>query len=548
MTHARTVNGAAVAGAVAFAAVVLAVAAAVLSLLSRAGDTPLAALLADPYVWRVTRFTLLQAGLSALLSVALALPVARALARQQAFPGRGIVMRLLALPLGLPALVAVLGIVAVWGRQGIASDALAALGLSRLDIYGLQGILIAHVFFNLPLAVRMIVTALDGVPVETRRLAAQLGFRPRDQFRLIDWPVLRRVLPGVFMLVFMLCAASFTVVLVLGGGPAATTLEVAIYQALRFDFDPARAVLLALFQIVLCLILQRLVLRLGANEAVGMGLGDPSRRRQSFSPASAAARPLDLAVIWLAAAFVAAPMAAVLVDGLAAPLSRLLSEPIVWRAILTSLAAALCSAALAITITAALLAMQRDTARQRNAPRWRLTVDRLAGALAGITLAVPPVVLGAGWFVMAMPNTGNPAVAAAAIVTANALMALPFTFAILGPALREAAVTQDRLALSLGITGLTRLRLIDLPTLKRPLGLAFALAMAMSIGDLGVIALFGSDTFATLPYLLFQRLGSYRTADAAGLALILTALTLTLVLTAERLAREPNRVSARIAA
>jgi thiamine transport system permease protein len=99
--------------------------------------------------------------------------------------------------------------------------------------------------------------------------------------------------------------------------------------------------------------------------------------------------------------------------------------------------------------------------------------------------------------------------------------------------------------LSLGVTGLARLRLIDLPTLKRPLGLAFALSMAMSIGDLGVIALFGSDAFATLPYLLFQRLGSYRTADVAGLALILTALTLTLILTAERLARDSSTVSAR---
>jgi thiamine transport system permease protein len=63
--------------------------------------------------------------------------------------------------------------------------------------------------------------------------------------------------------------------------------------------------------------------------------------------------------------------------------------------------------------------------------------------------------------------------------------------------------------------------------------------MAMSVGDLGVVALFGSDAFVTLPYLLFQRLGSYRTADAAGLALILSAFTLTLVLAAERLARQP---------
>jgi thiamine transport system permease protein len=171
-----------------------------------------------------------------------------------------------------------------------------------------------------------------------------------------------------------------------------------------------------------------------------------------------------------------------------------------------------------------------------------VALDRSAGALAGVTLAVPPIVLGAGWFVLAMPHTGAPPIAALAIVSANALMALPFCFAILGPAVREAAVTQDRLALSLGVTGLTRLRLIDLPTLRRPLGLAFALAMAMSVGDLGVIALFGSDAFVTLPYLLFQRLGSYRTADAAGLALILAMLTLTLVLSAERLARQsPGR-------
>ena len=43
--------------------------------------------------------------------------------------------------------------------------------------------------------------------------------------------------------------------------------------------------------------------------------------------------------------------------------------------------------------------------------------------------------------------------------------------------------------------------------------------MALSLGDLGVIALFGSDAVQTLPYLLLARMGSYRTADAAGLAL-----------------------------
>ncbi|MFO1089216.1 MAG: thiamine/thiamine pyrophosphate ABC transporter permease [Hyphomicrobiales bacterium] len=528
-------TAAALAGIVALTAVLAPVAAAIAALVWRAQDMPGVPLLSDPYLWSVARFTLLQAGLSALLSVGLAIPLSRALARQQAFPGRGLVMRLFALPLGLPALVAVLGIIEVWGRQGIVNGGMVRLGLDRFDVYGLTGILLAHVFFNLPLAVRMLLASLEAVPPETSRLAAQLGFRPRDTFRLIDWPVLKRALPAVFMLIFMLCAASFTVVLTLGGGPGATTLEVAVYQALRFDFDPARAVLLALFQLVLCLVLQQAVARLGAGTALGMGVARTAARPAAgASPSHGVRAAMDLGLIAIATVFVVTPMLAILLSGLAAPLAKLAQEPLVWRAIATSLATALAAALLAVTVTAALIAAQRDTGRLRAPPRWRRAFDALAGSAASLTLAVPPVVLGAGWFVLTMPNSGEPAIAAGAVIVANALMALPFTFSILRPAVAEAAVAHDRLALGLGITGIDRLRLIDIPALARPMGLALAFAMAMSLGDLGVIALFGSDQFTTLPYLLYQRLGSYRSNDAAGLALILAALTLALVWAAER--------------
>jgi thiamine transport system permease protein len=62
--------------------------------------------------------------------------------------------------------------------------------------------------------------------------------------------------------------------------------------------------------------------------------------------------------------------------------------------------------------------------------------------------------------------------------------------------------------------------------------------MALSLGDLGVIALFGSDAVQTLPYLLLARMGSYRTADAAGLALILGLLCLALMMLADRLGKD----------
>ena len=63
-----------------------------------------------------------------------------------------------------------------------------------------------------------------------------------------------------------LCATSFTLVLIFGGGPAATTLEVAIYQALRFEFDLGRAALLAAVQFTLCAAVTLTTLRLQANK------------------------------------------------------------------------------------------------------------------------------------------------------------------------------------------------------------------------------------------------------------------------------------------
>ena len=71
-----------------------------------------------PADWQALRFTLLQATLSAALSVAFAIPLARALARRS-FPGRGALVALLGAPFILPVIVAVLGLIAVFGQSGI---------------------------------------------------------------------------------------------------------------------------------------------------------------------------------------------------------------------------------------------------------------------------------------------------------------------------------------------------------------------------------------------------------------------------------------------
>lgn len=520
----RDRRGAIVGGAIGLACLCLFVGVAIVSLLSYGGSGLSISPLGDPYIRRVLVFTLWQAGLSTALSILFAIPVARALARQRRFPGRVWVLRLMAIPMGLPVLIGALGLLGLWGRQGMLNKALLGLGLDGpVNIYGLSGILLAHVFFNMPLAVRYLVAGLDRVPNEYWLLSAQLGMRSGSIFRFVEWPVMRRHLPGVAGLIFMLCATSFTLVLVLGGGPASTTVEVAIYQALRFDFDPGRAVSLAVIQIVITAILLSLIAFLPVPEDHGSTTGRTSGRPDARPPA---AKAVDGATIAVATAFVLSPLAMVAAAGMRADLGRLLSEPVFWQATGTSLTIAFFSGLFAVVIGMALVRAQLETGGGGTLAARAFSTA--IGSSSSLVLLVPPVVLGTGWFLVLRSVGVTTSAAPYLVLLINTVMALPFVVRILHPAIEVHRQRTARLSASLGMSGLSKLRLVDWPLLRRALLMALSFAMALSLGDLGAVALFGSDGFMTLPWLLFSRLGSYRTADADGLALLLGIVCLAL--------------------
>ena len=83
--------------------------------------------------------------------------------------------------------------------------------------------------------------------------------------------------------------------------------------------------------------------------------------------------------------------------------------------------------------------------------------------------------------------------------------------------------------------GFTRLRVVELRALKRPLAQALAFACVLSIGDFGVVALFGNEDFHTLPFYLYQQIGSYRSQDGAVTALLLLLLCFLLFSVIEKL-------------
>ncbi len=157
-----------------------------LALWFNAPESDLLALWHDSYLWHVIRFSFWQASLSALLSVLPAIFLARALYRRR-FPGRLALLRLCAMTLILPVLVAVFGILSVYGRQGWLASLFGQLGLEwSFSPYGLQGILLAHVFFqyadgNAPL--------LAGAGKHSRRTASDC--RPARHARRFILPLCR---------------------------------------------------------------------------------------------------------------------------------------------------------------------------------------------------------------------------------------------------------------------------------------------------------------------------------------------------------------------
>ncbi len=443
--------------------------------------------------WAALNFTIWQAFWSATISIALAIPVARALARR-AFWGRSALISIMGAPFILPVIVAILGLLAVFGGNGILNAALAPLGVPKLDIYGAHGVILAHVFFNLPLAVRLILQSWLAIPSERFRVAASLG---APVFWLLEWPMLRRVVPGAFAVIFVICLGSFAVALTLGGGPRATTVELAIYQAFKFDFDLSKAASLAIVQLALGLGAGTIALLLARGDMLGAGFDRVVQRWDGN-------RVLDTIWITLASLFLLAPLVAIFAAGIVG-IADLPSS--IWAAALRSLIIALGAVVLTMGLALPLATKAGE-----------------AASLLGIS--VSGLVLGTGMFLIVQPYVRPSSVALPVTLLVNVLMALPFVLRILRPGVESARADFGRLGQSLGLSGWALWRIVYLPRLRRPMGFGAGLTGALAMGDLGVITLFSRPGEGTLPLAMYQLMGAYRMDAAYGAALLLVALSL----------------------
>ncbi len=478
----------------------------------------------SPYVLHLFKFTLFQATLSTIFSIFFGLVLSWSLSHWRNFPFRGTLISLFSSTLVLPSIVVVLGIITVFGKHGWINQILEKLFDKSLGgyIYGLGGILFAHIYFNASYAGRVFLDIFESIPLKRYKLAKNLGLNIWQRFYYIEFPNIKPYIFGLSLSIFLLCFSSFVIVLILGGSPTYNTLEVAIYEALKYDFDLPLAIKLSFLQIIISTIL---LFFISKNQSI------VKTSTLSYKGVKWIESKKELlyhkVVILLFILIFTTPLLAIITNGFSANFSKLFSQSIFQRAFFISICIAFTSTLFSLIISLILSFAKAKLQLLKKSSLYIFFSKKLIDTSSMLYLMVPSIVLGVGFFLLSQSlNFSIHFIAFLALIFANTILSLAFTFNTLYPKIFLIKSRYDKTINSIGIKPLSKIFYIYLPNLKREIIYSLALSFSFSLGDLSVIALFGDKQIITLPWLLYQKMGSYQNSDAAGIALILMVVVL----------------------
>jgi iron(III) transport system permease protein len=339
------------------------------------------------------------AGLSAALCVVLAFAYAYGLHRT-CMPLRGPFRVVAQLPLLAPSLLPAIGLVYLFGNQGLARGAL--LGAS---IYGRIGVVAGEVFWTFPHALIIVSTALAISDARLHEAAVSLGARPWRIFWTVTLPAARYGLVSAFVVVFTLVITDFGVPKVIGGqlNVMATDVYKQVVGQQNFQMGAVVAMLLlapALAAFVADRVLQRRQAALLSSQAVPYR-PTPSPLVDGAFLAICTAIALALLAIVLTAAF--ASLARLWPYNLTPSLRSYRFDEMDgggWMSFWNSLRMALATAAVGTVVIFTGAWLVERTRRFE-------VVRGLVHLLALLPLAVPGLVLGLG-YVFFFNAPGNP--------------------------------------------------------------------------------------------------------------------------------------------
>jgi thiamine transport system permease protein len=481
----------------------------------------LAQLFTTSYFLEILWFTVWQAVVSTVLTLLLAVPGAYALARFR-FPGQTLVRAVATLPFVLPTVVVAAAFVALVGPAGVINNWLVDLfALDSAPIRLSQTvwiILLAHVFYNYSVALRLLSAYWQNLPPSLTQAAQMLGASPARAFVTVTLPLLRPAIMAAAALVFTFTFTSFGVIVVLGG-PRFATLEVEIYRQAINLFNLPVAAALSLWQILFTFILMAFYTRTQARVNQPLRLG--ARRTIERPPRTAREK---LFVYGNAAAIlvlIGAPLLALItrsLRGVGGPTLAYYRALFTNRedslffvppaeAIVNSLAIAVAATLLAVSlgvITAQLLTSWERPAA--GAPR-RVALARLLDPLLMLPLATSAVTLGLGYLIALGRPPLNLRASVVLLPIAHAVVAAPFVLRSVLPGFRAILPSLREAAAMLGAGEWRVWREVDWPLIRRPLLVGALFAFTISLGEFGATVFLVRPETPTMPIAIYRFLG-----------------------------------------
>lgn len=492
--------------------------------------------------FRVLLFTFYQATLSTLLTLFLGLPSAYLFARYD-FRGKSLLRALTAVPFMLPTVVVAAGFNALLGPRGLIHTIFPLFSFPFIGTLG--AILIAHVFYNTTIIIRVVGNALSSLDPKLEAAARSLGADSIHVWWNVILPILRPSILASSLLVFLFDFTSFGVILLLGGSQFAT-LEVEIFiRVLRLPNLPLAA-LLSVIQLICTLLISLIYTRVVTRSTVQTA---PRSAASNIRKPKTLREKIFIAVfVFLLTSFFLPPLSALpfrslfrleadrgqhgeVQYGFTTDYYRELFinrrgsvfyvPPI--QATANSLGYATATVVLSLLLGfPAALALAKPT-----------RLERVLDPLIMLPLGSSAVMLGLGFIISFGVWLTSPLL----VPFAHTLVALPFVIRALQPAIASIPERLRQAAASLGASPVEVWKNIDLPILRRATLAAATFAFTISLGEFGATLLISRPEYPTIPVAIERFLsqpGGLNYGQAMAMATILMLITIASILLIEK--------------
>lgn len=461
---------------------------------------------------RILWFTFWQAAVSTLLTLLLALPAAYVFATYD-FPGKMVLQSLATVAFVLPTVVVAAAFQALLGPRGFANLWLMkwfALDIPPVQINHTVGfILMAHVFYNYTIILRIVGSAWGHLDPRLSEAAMLLGASRWQAFKTITLPLLKPALFAASLLVFIFCFCSFGVILILGG-PRFATIEVEIYRQTIHLFNLPMAAALSLVQILFTFSLmwgytrlqRRAVLEL-KPEAVRI------TQRKPLGIKDCCMVGVNVTAILV---FLGAPMLALLMRSFSTEngwsfkfYAHLLMDTTHSVFFIPPIQAVMFS--LGFAVITVFIALVLGLPAAKFLTDFKGPITSFLDPFFMLPLSTSAVTLGFGFIIAFDEPPLNLRASPILVPIAHSLVAFPFVVRSILPALHSLPKSLREAAAILGASSWQVWKTLDIPIIGRALVVGAVFAFTVSIGEFGATAFVARPQTPTMPVAIYRFLG-----------------------------------------